>query len=62
MRFGYEVLRGDARLATGFTVLACADRTGRPRRLPEAFRRQVEAASAPGKAAGPVVVQGEAAP
>lgn len=34
LRFEYEVRRGDELLASGFTVLASADRTGRPCRPP----------------------------
>jgi len=33
-RFSYRILRGDALLATGFTVHACVDQGGRIRRLP----------------------------
>ena len=36
-RFTYEVRRGADLLATGFTVHACVDATGRIRRLPEEF-------------------------
>ena len=36
-RFTYEVRRGPDLLATGFTVHACVDATGRIRRLPEPF-------------------------
>jgi acyl-CoA thioester hydrolase len=37
MRLEYEITREDdgAVLATGFTVHACVDREGRPRRLPD---------------------------
>jgi acyl-CoA thioester hydrolase len=35
LRFEYEVRRGRDLLATGFTVLACADKNGRPVRPPE---------------------------
>ena len=38
MRFEYEVRRGDELLATGFTVHACVDREGRPRRMPRELR------------------------
>ena len=36
-RFTYEVRRGPDLLATGFTVHACVDTTGRIRRLPDEF-------------------------
>jgi acyl-CoA thioester hydrolase len=36
-RFTYEVRRGADLLATGFTVHACVDATGRIRRLPDEF-------------------------
>ncbi len=36
-RFTYEIRRGPDLLATGFTVHACVDATGRIRRLPEDF-------------------------
>lgn len=36
-RFEYRVVRGEDLLATGFTVHACVDGTGRIRRLPEDF-------------------------
>jgi acyl-CoA thioester hydrolase len=36
-RFTYEVRRGADLLATGFTVHACVDSTGRIRRLPDDF-------------------------
>ena len=42
LRFDYEVARGGEVLATGFTVLAAADVNGRLRRLPSAFREQIE--------------------
>jgi acyl-CoA thioester hydrolase len=38
LRFEYEVLREEERLATGFTVLASCDRAGRPKRPPEELR------------------------
>ncbi len=67
MRFEYEVLRDEELLATGFTVLASADRHGRPRRPPAAFLERVRgpAGSPPqsppetagGKNGGPVGVQ-----
>jgi acyl-CoA thioester hydrolase len=40
VRFDYAVVRAadDAMLASGFTVHASLDRTGRPRRLPERVR------------------------
>ena len=34
MRFEYEIRRGDHRIATGHTVLACTDASGRPQRIP----------------------------
>ena len=34
LRFEYEVLRDGQRLATGHTVLASCDKSGRPRRMP----------------------------
>lgn len=60
MQFDYEVFRDDKLLATGFTVLASTDRTGRLRRLPDTFRRQVAsiAADAPGKTDARSAVQG----
>jgi len=33
-RFAYEVLRGETRVATGFTVHACVDLEGKVRRMP----------------------------
>jgi acyl-CoA thioester hydrolase len=36
-RFHYAIRRDDDLLATGFTVHACVDATGRIRRLPEPF-------------------------
>ncbi|MGC4002604.1 MAG: thioesterase family protein [Pirellulales bacterium] len=35
IRHGYELKRGDDLLATGESVIACVDRTGRVKRLPE---------------------------
>ena len=61
MRFDYEVLRDGALLASGFTVLACADRQGRPCRLPADFRRRIAAAAVPpGKAEPSPAVQEDA--
>jgi acyl-CoA thioester hydrolase len=39
IRFEYDVRRDARLLATGFTVLASADKTGRPCRPPELLRR-----------------------
>ncbi len=39
LRFEYEVRRGDDHLASGHTVLACADASGRPRRPPADLAR-----------------------
>jgi len=36
-RFGYEVRRGEERVASGFTVHACVDLAGRVRRLPKSL-------------------------
>ncbi len=62
LRLEYEVRRDDVRLATGFTVLASADRRGRPRRLPEELRALVEpnlgGAPGGGTVAAPGAVQG----
>lgn len=44
-RIDYEVRRGDELLATGHTVHAFIDRSGRPVRPPEAFLKLWEAAS-----------------
>jgi acyl-CoA thioester hydrolase len=41
MRFDYEVLLDAEPIASGFTVLACTDTRGRPRRLPEDFHHRV---------------------
>jgi acyl-CoA thioester hydrolase len=61
MRFEYEIRREDERLATGFTVLASCDETGRPCRLPAAFRERMLAQVSDGKAAAPAGVQEESA-
>jgi acyl-CoA thioester hydrolase len=45
LRFRYEVARKGDVLATGFTVLAATDVAGRPRRLPDDFRRALEGAA-----------------
>jgi acyl-CoA thioester hydrolase len=42
-RFGYAVKRGDDLLATGFTVHACVDGSGRIRRLPDDFAARMKA-------------------
>lgn len=42
MRFEYEVLRDQERLASGFTVLASCDPDGRPRRIPERLARLMD--------------------
>ena len=34
MRFEYEITRDGVPIASGHTVLACADKSGRPRRIP----------------------------
>ena len=52
LRFEYEVWRDQVRIATGFTVLAGTDRRGRPTRLPEGFRRRIEAPAPGGAPAG----------
>jgi acyl-CoA thioester hydrolase len=41
-RFEYAVRRGGDLLATGFTVHACVDGTGRIRRLPEEFLERIK--------------------
>ena len=38
MRFDYEIRRHGEVLATGWTVHACVDRDGRPRRVPRELR------------------------
>jgi acyl-CoA thioester hydrolase len=38
MRFEYEVKRDDELLATGFTLHACVNDAGRPRRIPAPLR------------------------
>ena len=38
----YELFRGEERLATGRTVIACVDRQGRVRRLPEWLRSETD--------------------
>jgi acyl-CoA thioester hydrolase len=42
-RFHYAIRRGEDLLATGFTVHACVDATGRIRRLPEPFHAGIQA-------------------
>ena len=42
-RFEYAVKRGDDLLATGFTVHACVDGSGRIRRLPDGFAARMKA-------------------
>ncbi len=37
LRFEYEILRGQTRIVTGHTVLACLDAARRPRKLPDAL-------------------------
>lgn len=39
LRFDYEITRGQDLLATGWTVHACIDGSGRPARLPDELRR-----------------------
>lgn len=51
LRFEYELLRENTRLATGHTVLACTDPTGRPVRLPTDLAQRI--ASVGGPADGP---------
>lgn len=51
LRFEYEIHRGDVLVATGFTVLASADRSGRPCRPPASFLAQLGAAGALPRAA-----------
>jgi acyl-CoA thioester hydrolase len=63
LRFEYEVLRDGSLLATGFTVLASTDRTGRPRRPPAPFRELLgepaePPAADPGKSRAAGAVQG----
>ena len=41
LRFEYEVVRDDDVLATGWTVLASTDRTGRPRRPPASLAERL---------------------
>ena len=71
LRFSYEVLRDDRCLATGFTVLAACDESGRPRRIPERLATLMErraagaaptAAEKSGRSAGADAVQGDGAP
>lgn len=57
MRFEYEILRGEKRMATGFTVLASCDPTGRPKRLPAEFRARMETIQTGGKPERPGEVQ-----
>lgn len=57
VRFEYEILREEERLATGFTVLAACDARGRPKRLPPAFRARMDALVADGKAEAAGTVQ-----
>jgi acyl-CoA thioester hydrolase len=57
LRFEYEVVRDRVRIATGHTVLAACDVSGRPRRVPEEFRTLIEA-HASGKARSRAAVQG----
>jgi len=40
-RFVYRVLRGETLLCAGYTVHACTDLTGRPRRMPDEFRQML---------------------
>jgi acyl-CoA thioester hydrolase len=54
MRFEYEVRRGGERLASGHTVLAATDPSGRPRRLPAVLQRLVGAPQASGRMGGAV--------
>ena len=42
--------RAGAHLASGHVVLACVDRRGRPRRLPESVTRNIELCAGPGQA------------
>ena len=64
LRFEYEVRRGRDLLATGFTELACADRSGRPVRPPGELLALVEApprdpsGRSAGTPEGPAAVQG----
>ena len=63
LRFEYEVLRGDRRLTTGFTVLAACDADGRPRRIPErlaGLTASADGSQTPRKARAARAVQGEA--
>lgn len=48
LRFCYRVKRGDELLATGHTLHACIDRTGRPKRLPEPLLALVKPEPEPG--------------
>jgi acyl-CoA thioester hydrolase len=43
IKLEYEVLRGDERLATGFTLHAFIDRAGKPVRPPVAFQEKMNA-------------------
>ena len=58
MRFDYELVREGEVLATGFTVLAATDPSGRPCRIPRPFRERIEAQVAgDGKVSRPAAVQ-----
>jgi acyl-CoA thioester hydrolase len=48
----YELFRGDDLLVTGSTVLACLDREGRARALPEGALGDVPAAGGTGASSG----------
>jgi acyl-CoA thioester hydrolase len=48
----YELFRGDDLLVTGSTVLACLDREGRARALPEGALGDVPAAGGTGSSSG----------
>lgn len=40
-RFVYRVLRGETLLCEGYTIHACTDLAGRPRRMPDEFRQML---------------------
>ncbi len=46
-RFGYRLVRDGDLLATGFTLHACVDASGRMRRLPAELRSHLEAGAEP---------------
>ena len=48
VRFGYRITRGEELLADGFTVHACVDHGGKPRRIPEPLRAALGGAESTG--------------